>query len=460
MITYHTRMALPGPRSPIALARFARASTRDPRAALLALQRDHGDVVQVVPAPRRVVGLFGTDANELILSEHPEWFEWGSAMQALVPVDGPTALVVTDGAPHDRRRRMVQPGFHRRRIDGYVALMRDEADRTIDELTRASEIEAYAVFRRTIRRTVVLALFGRELQQRADEFGDLLEPAFDFVNRPPQRQVKLPWPGSGYRRALAARAAADRLIDAEIDRRTAAGADDDGDDVLTELLAARDEAGDGLSRAELRDQIVSLIAAGYDTTSAALAWAIDHVLREPGVLGALRAELDTVVGDAPLTYEHLRSLRYLHGVVQETLRLDPPGVVAPRTALRDFEFRGHRIPAGTMVLYSAFLTGRDPRVWRDPEAFRPGRWIEGDPDREDPGPAASVAFGGGPRRCLGLVLATTELSVLLAGFVRRVDAELVDPRPPTGTGIASVWPRGGVCVRIRSVRPAATAPVA
>ncbi len=455
-------MALPGPRNPIALARFARASTRDPRQALTDLQREHGDVVQLLPAPKRIVGLFGPDANALILSEHPEWFEWGSAMQALVPVDGPTALVVTDGAPHDRRRRMVQPGFHRRRIDGYVTLMRDEADRTIDELARASEIDAYAVFRRTIRRTVVLALFGAELQQRADEFGDLLEPAFDFVNRPPQRQVKLPWRGSGYRRALAARAAADRVIDAEIDRRSGngAGPGEDGDDVLTELLAARDEDGVGLTRAELRDQIVSLIAAGYDTTSAAFAWAIDRLLREPGVLADLRAELDAVVGDAPLTYEHLRSLRYLHGVVQETLRLDPPGVVAPRTVLRDLEFRGHRIPAGTMVLYSAYLTGRDPRVWRDPAAFRPGRWIDGDPDREDPGPAASVAFGGGPRRCLGLVLATTELGVLLAQFARRVDADLLDPAPPTGTGIASVWPRGGVRVRIRSVRPAAVTPVA
>lgn len=453
-------MTLPGPRTPVALARLARASARDPRQALLDLQREHGDVVQLVPAPRRIVGLFGVDANALILSVHPEWFEWGSAMQALVPVDGPTALVVTDGAPHDRRRRMVQPGFHRRRIDGYVALMRDEADRTIDELARAAEVDAYAVFRRTIRRTVILALFGSELQQRADEFGDLLEPAFDFVNRPPQRQLKLPWPGSGYRRALAARAAADRVIDAEIERRTATPGAEAGDDVLAELLAARDEAGVGLTRAELRDQIVSLIAAGYDTTSAVLAWAIDRVLREPGVLGELRAELDTVVGDAPLGYEHLRSLRYLHGVVQETLRLDPPGVVAPRTVLRDFDFRGYRIPAGTMVMYSAFLTGRDPRVWRDPDAFRPGRWIEGHPDREDPGPAASVAFGGGPRRCLGLVLATTELSVILAELVRRVDAELVDPAPPTGTGIASVWPRGGVRVRIRAVRPAAVAPVA
>lgn len=452
-------MVIPGLRNPLEAARFARASTRDPRAALTGLHERYGDVVRVLGWPRPVVGLFGLEANRLILGEHPEWFEWGSAMQALVPVDGPTALVVTDGPAHDRRRRLVQPGFHRRRIDGYVALMRDEADRTIDGLEPASEIDASAVFRRTIRRTVTLALFGPELRQRADELGDVLEPAFDFVNRPPQRQVKLPWPGSGYRRALDARGAADRVIDAEIERRITAGIDPAGADVLTELLTARDERGAGLTRPEVRDQVVSLIAAGYDTTSAAWGWALVRVLREPGVLEQLRAELATVVGDRPLTVEHLRATRYLHGVVQETVRLDPPGIVAPRTVVRDFHFRGHRIRAGTMVLYSPYLTGRDPRAWRDPDAFRPGRWIDGHPDREDPGPFASVAFGGGSRRCLGLVLATTELAVLVAQFVRRVDAELVDPDPPVGTGIASVAPRDGVRLRVRAVRAACRASV-
>ena len=110
------------------------------------------------------------------------------------------------------------------------------------------------------------------------------------------------------------------------------------------------------------------------------------------------------------------------------------------------------------MLYSAYLTGRDPRVWREPEAFRPGRWIGGHPDHEEAGPAASVTFGGGARRCLGLVFATTELSVLLAQFVRRVDAELLESAPPIGVGIASVAPRDGVRLRIRGVGPAATAP--
>ena len=449
-----TRVGIPGPRDPVALLRFFRSAANDPCAALSELQSRYGDVVQVGIWPRPVIGLFGVDANALILSERPDWFEWGSAMQALVPVDGPTALVVTDGPDHDRRRRLVQPGFHRRRIDGYVDLMREETDAAVDWLARASCADVYEVFRGAIRRSVVRALFGPTLRDRADEFGALLQPAFDFVNRPPQRQIRSPLPGSGYRRAVEARAEADRVIDAEIERRAGSPP---GDDVLADLLDARDENGLGLTPTEIRDQVVSLIAAGYDTTSAALAWTLDRVHREPGVRDALRAELDDVIGNAPLTFERLRDLPYLQGVVQETLRLDPPGVVAPRTTLRELEFGGHAIRRGALVLYSAYLTGRDPRVWRDPEEFRPERWIDGDPRREVVAPAAFVPFGGGSRRCLGHAFATTELEVMTAGFVRRVDATLVDAEPPVGTGIASVSPRDGVRVRIHAVAPAPVA---
>jgi cytochrome P450 len=441
-------VSIPGPTDPIALVRFARAAARDPRAALRSLQDRYGDVVQIGSWPRPVIGLFGASANSLILSEHPEWFAWGNAMKALVPVDGPTALVVTDGPDHDRRRRLVQPGFHRRRIDEYVELMVEEAHHAIDGLERAGEVDVYEVFRVAIRRSVVLALFGPALRDRADVFGEMLQPAFDFVNRPPQLQVRSPLPGSGYRRARAARVAADRMIDDEIERRTSTVA---GKDVLAALLTARDETGRGLTREEVRDQVVSLIAAGYDTTSATLGWTLDRVLREPAVRARLRDELMEVVGPAPLSFEHLRRLPYLHGVVQETLRLDPAGVVAPRTAVREFEFGGHRIRRGTLVLYSALLTGRDARIWRDPDIFRPERWIEGHPDHEVVAANAFVPFGGGARRCLGHAFASTELAVMTAEFVRRVDAELLTTEPPIGTGIASVSPRGGVRVRIRSV---------
>lgn len=439
---------LPGPRGPGATLRFLRAAADDPCAALESLRRDYGDVVQIGIGRWKAIGLFGADANELILVQHPEWFEWGRAMKALIPVDGPTALVVTDGPDHHRRRKMVQPGFHRRRIDGYLGLMIDEADQVVDSLTAGQIVDAYAIFRVAVRRTVILALFGEALRGRADELGDALAPALDFVNLALHRQIRWPGEHSGFGKARRARENVDRMIDEEIERRVA----DDrvpGDDVLSELLSAVDEQGEGLSRAEIRDQVVSLIAAGYDTTSAAMGWMVWRVFAEPQVVDRLRAEIEAVVGDRSLLIEHLRRMPYVHGVVNETLRLHPPGVVSPRTVVEAFEFRGHRVPRGALVVYSAYLSGRDPSAWPDVETFRPERWTS---DAE-PGPTASwVPFGGGVRRCLGFAFATLELEAMLVQLVRRVSCELVDATLPRATGIASVRPVGGVPIRVRAVR--------
>jgi cytochrome P450 len=434
--------------------RELRALEHDSYAALDDLRSRYGDVVALGAGPARLVFLFGRDANEHVLSTNPGAFRWREAMKALIPVDGETALVVSDGADHARRRRLVQPGFHKRRIDGYLQLMAREADAVIDELTAGQVVDAQAAFRVAIRRTVVLALFGEHLRAQADSIGDTLQPAFDFINQSPLRQIKIPMPGSKYAKARAARAAVDRMIDDEIERRDAAG-ETDGDDVLTMLLAARDEDGSGLTRQEIRDQVVSLIAAGYDTTSAAMAWAVHRVLSEEGVLAQLRTELDEIVGDGPLTIEHLVRLPYLHGVVHETLRLNPPGIVAPRKAAEAFAFGGHHIRKGVLVFYSAYATGHDEASWPDAEAFRPERWDASRPDHVEPDRYAFVPFGGGARRCIGFAFATLELEVMLAQLVRRVDLELVSATPPRPTGIASVSPAGGVPVRILAVRHAA-----
>src|SRR5437899_11701155 len=188
------RMAsrLPGPRGGIQQLRVVFGVQRRPTETVEALQQRYGNVVRFGYRPFRYTVLFGSDANKLILADRVDAFTWREAFAMLEPVDGPTALVVSDGDEHKRRRRLVQPAFHTKRINGYVDLMVEEVDRTLATWTPGRELRASDELRRSVRRIVVRALFGDELRERADEIGDVLEPALAFVDRPLlQQQLKV-----------------------------------------------------------------------------------------------------------------------------------------------------------------------------------------------------------------------------------------------------------------------------
>lgn len=429
-----------------ASVRVGRRAMRDLHGALAELAA-LGDVVDVGWGPARFTYAFGAEANEAILSTHAHRLTWGEVLEALVPVDGETALVVTDGPDHDRRRKLVQPAFHRRRIDAYVTVMAEEARRRISAWPVGGTVEVHEELRRCIRRIVIRTLFGDGFVDQAERFGDAIEPALAYVQRPPtsrlDRSIFPP-----YRRAMAARAAADELVYAEIGRRRAAIAagDEPGDDVLSWLLAAQD--GDQLTDLEVRDQVVSLIAAGYDTTAAGAAWLVHALHSRPDVLAELRAEIDRELpGGAPVDAAALARMRWLDGVVQESLRLWPPGAISGRRVHADVEICGVSVPAGRTLLYSAWVTQRDARWWPDPLRFAPGRWVDGHPDHHERAPGAFVAFGGGGRRCIGFAMATTELKVLAVELARSVDLS-VAPGPPAPTGVATTVPKGGIVARV------------
>jgi cytochrome P450 len=411
----------------------------------LARMRDRfGPVFALGYRPIRTVYLLTREANEYLLAGDPENFRWRDAMKMLIPVDGETALVVTDGEDHKRRRRLVQPAFHTKRINGYLDLMVAEVDHTIDGWAPGSEVDAYAELRASIRRVVVRALFGERLQGQAEELGDRLQPALDFLNRSYISQmVKLPIPGTAWAKAKRARRQADELINAEIAWRRAHGGNG-GDDVLSWLL---EDA--SLDDGELRDQVVSLIAAGYETTSSAMGWCVASALTQPDVWKRARAEVEQVVGAEAVTPEALRALRYCEGVVQETLRLFAPGPFAGRGVVRDFEFQGYRVPAGSLVLYSSFVTSRLPELWPEPDRFLPERWDPDQPGYREPEPYSSLPFGGGYRRCIGFAFATLELKAMFVQLVRRVDLELL--RRPRMAGLSTLYPEGGVPVRVTRV---------
>jgi cytochrome P450 len=383
------------------------------------------------------VFLFGREANELVLGERHDAFLWGEALRALEPVDGPTALVLSDGDEHRRRRRLVQPAFATRRIDAAVPIIVEEVDRVIDAFGLHTEVDLYPVYRAAVRRIVTRVLFGDALAGRADELGEILEPALRFISRPPQ----LTMPGMpGWRAARKARRAADALVDDEIARRRASG--DHGTDILGTLLAT------DLSDAELRDQVVSLIAAGYDTTSGAVAFAVLELLRTPGEWARTRDEVASVLGDRAPDAEDLRSLPYVAAVVNETLRLWP-APFSGRTTTEAITYAGHEIPAGSTIVFSPYVTQRSPGHWgHDAGVFRPARWLEA-----DPAPYTFVPFGGAHRKCIGFALALTEIQTVVTRLVQRTSLRLADPtRVERGTGIAAMRPEHGVRVIVDEVR--------
>jgi len=302
-----------------------------------------------------------------------------------------------------------------------------------------SEIDAYQALRVTARRVVMRTLFGERLRGQADELGQRLQPALDYVNLPMPQHMHVGM-------LLAARRSrrhSDALVYSEIAQRR--NQPTDADDVLTWLLA-----NDELTDLEIRDQVVSLIAAGYETTSAAMGWAVFAALAHDGVWDSLAAEVAARAGDASLTAETLRAVPYLDAFVNETLRLWPPGIVAGRQTLAPLTAGEYEIPAGRVVLYSPYVTHRLADLWPDPLVFRPERWIAGSPHHHEPSPYAYVPFGAGPRRCIGFALALTEIKVAIVELVRSATLTLLE-RDLGREGVASMRPKRGVRVRVEHV---------
>jgi cytochrome P450 len=396
--------------------------------------------------PLRAVYLFGPEANRHILADDAPNFTWREAFRLLEVVDGPTALALSDGDQHRRRRRLVQPAFAIKRVDAHLELVVAEVDRGLAEWRPGRHLNALAELRAVVRRIVVRALVGQRLGELADEIGTRLEPALHYVRRTPLTRFDVDLGWNGYGRAKAATRAVDELILTEVRRRRDEGVDAVANpDTLSALLVATEETEGSeapLDDGELCDQIRSLIAAGYDTTSSAAAWLVYALGSNAAALADLREQVIDTVGDRPPTIDDLRAMPLVDGVVRETLRLWPPGYVSGRRAIEDFEFLGYQIPGGSMVVYSPYITQRLPEIWGDPERFRPERWVDGEPV-----PFSFVPFGGGYRKCIGFALATLELQVLAVRLAQRVAWQLDRPRTRPA-GVANFAPKGGVPITV------------
>lgn len=446
---------LPGP-APLAQIRYAKGLLGRPYESLLHLHQRYGEICSIGFGSQEYVLVFGLEANKLLLTDNPARprFVSRDVLTLLIPVVGACAMVVSDGDDHRRRRSLVQPAFAKRRTSSYVPIMVEEISLMFAGWRPGAETNAFTDVRSCIRRIAIRSLFGDRLKSYTDEIGSNLETALRYINRSPFLRFDHDLPGTGYRRTVAARRRVEEIVQAEMDKRRAEP-EDRGDvlDALLETSCPRSGDAETLSDVEIRDQVISLIASGYDSSSSAAGWAVYALLSNPRVYDKIRAEVARVAGDDPLTAEHVAAMDYVGWTVNEILRLYTPGVLTGRTTTEDVEFAGHTIPAGKKVLYSQYVTHRMPELWPDPNSFLPERWDPSAPGYQPVVPYSFVPFGGGFRRCIGYAFAELELGVLIAELARRTELSLADDRPVQPTGVATMWPRGGVPIAVRAVRP-------
>jgi cytochrome P450 family 135 len=405
----------PGPRLPRLLQ--AAFVTAGPYSWMDKRRRRYGDVFSShFPFFGRVVYVADPALIKQVFAGDPAVFHAGAA-NATVLGDalGDHSLLTLDEGRHMSQRKLLLPPFHGESVRRYAEVM---ASAAADEVSRWPVGRTFPLRPRmqAITLEVILrAVFGVRDHERMDLFrariprlGELSSPLdwLPFM----QRDLGGITPAARFRKALAA---VDELIYAEIAERRALGPDDSAerDDVLTLLLGARHEDGSPMSDVELRDELMTLLTAGHETTATGLSWAFERLLRRPHVMERLLESLDD--GD-----------EYLDAVVKETLRVRPVVVDVARLLRRDIELGGWHLEAGTLVLPAIAAVHMRPDLYPTPRQFRPERFIEGSAESY-----AWIPFGGGVRRCIGASFAQVEMRVVLREVLRRVRLRAPSQRP-------------------------------
>ena len=414
-----TAVTAPGPR-PRYPGEFAFAVTRRPLEFLPRLARKYGDVASFGIGPQPLVLLSHPDDIRDVLVTHGRRFHKGRGLERAKMLLG-EGLLTSEGEFHLRQRRLVQPAFHRARIASYGETMATYARRRAEgwadgaELDIAREMAAYTLA------VVGKTLFDADIEAEAHEIGDALSTAIRTFNLTvvPWGELLLRLPLPITRRFRRARERLDATIYEMIARRRASG--EDKGDLLSMLLLAHDIEGDGsgMSDLQLRDEAMTLLLAGHETTANALTWAWYLLEGSPAVEAKLHAEIDAL-GDRPLGADDVARLPYTRAVLAETMRLYPPAWIVGRRALDAYEVRGHVLAPRTIVLMSQWIVHRDPRWWPDADSFQPERWLPGGSALEPSRPKFSYfPFGAGTRVCIGEQFAWMEGVLALATFARR-----------------------------------------
>lgn len=422
------------------------AAFRDDRAGTLTrIARDH-DAAKVrmglMPFDFVVIGSPAL-ANEILGAKQESFRKAPGLTIFLKPVLG-SGLLTSEGDFHARQRKLLAPAFAPRRVAAYARTMAERAERFSTGLGDGERLDLAEAMMRLTFEIVGKTLFDAEVDGDAAQVGQALTTVMEcamgqlgsLVPVPPA----IPTPTNlRYRRAVAK---LDAVVYRVIRERRADSAD--RGDVLSMLLAARDEDGARMSDAQVRDESMTLFLAGHETTANALTWTFYLLAKKPEARAKVEAEVDAL-GHAP-SYEDLTRLPYTLAVLKESMRLYPPAYVLARRAIEDVTIGTHRIAKGTICLVSVIGIHRRAELWPDPERFDPDRFLD---DKEKQLPrCAYLPFGAGPRICIGNHFALMEGHVLLATIARHARFELTTDAPAQLEPLVTLRPKGGLPVRV------------
>src|ERR1043166_2764649 len=410
--------------------------------------RDYGDVVRMRFFYLTVHFLYNPDHIEYVLSTNAKNFIKSRSLRTpffrrLVG----NGLLTSEGEEWKRQRRLAQPAFHRQRISAYGDVMVEYTERMIADWTGNEIRDIHRDMMRLTLEIVVKTLFDADISGDADKVRRVLST----MVKPFASQATLKWiadnrlPTPTHRRFNAAAREIDEIVYRLIAERRASGYD--RGDLLSMLVAARDEDGSQMSDRQLRDEVMTLFLAGHETTALTLSWAWYLLAQNPEVEKNFHAELDQVLGGRPPTVADMPRLQYAEKIAKESMRLSPPAYGVGREAVAAFETGGYRVRAGSQLFMFQWAMQRDPRYFNEPSRFYPERWTE---DFTSGLPKyAYFPFGGGPRVCIGNYFALMEVVLLLATIGQRFRFSLLPEHPVSLMPAMSLRPADGIKVNVQ-----------
>ncbi len=439
---------IPGPKTPALLQKIQYIF--DSLNFLESCAQKYGDIFTATTTLGKIVVVSNPQAIQEIWTKNNEYE--APPVQVYKSILGENSIFVLSGDRHRRERKLLMPPFHGNRMQSYGELICNIAKKTASNLTVGKTFIARDLMAEITFQVILQAVFGLYDSPRLSQIKSLLIDWIELTNSPLRASVLFfPWwqkdlgPWSPWGKYQRQQQKLNELLYTEIATRRAQ-LDENRTDILTMMLLAQDESGERMTDQEIRDELITLLAAGHETTATALAWAVYWIHKQPEVYQKLMEELTNLEIDAdPMT---IFRLPYLTAVCQETLRICPVGIRTIRQTKQAVELQGYHLEEGTIVQGSIYLTHQREDLYPEPKKFKPERFLE-----RKFSPYEYLPFGGGQRRCIGMALAEFEMKLVLATLMSNFEMVLAENRPVKLQRRGNVFgPAGGVKMLMKGER--------